>query len=179
MNIGRGKKNFSLPLPSLLLPLPLVPSAFRLPPSFSLLLSSLLFPPIRYIRYIRYTIRCRTSLTLMTTQETLFSKIIRKEIPADIVYEDDLALAFRDINPQAPVHILVIPKKPIPKLADAESGDHALMGHLLLTVKRVAEQLGLSNGYRVVINTGNDGGQTVDHLHLHILGGRHMKWPPG
>jgi len=115
----------------------------------------------------------------MTTQETLFSKIIRKEIPADIVYEDDLALAFRDINPQAPVHILVIPKKPIPKLADANSGDLALMGHLLLTVKLVAEQLGLTNGYRVVINTGNDGGQTVDHLHLHILGGRHMNWPPG
>jgi histidine triad (HIT) family protein len=115
----------------------------------------------------------------MTTQETLFSKIIRKEIPADIVYEDDLALAFRDINPQAPVHILVIPKKPIPKLADAESGDQDLMGHLLLTVKRVAEQLGLSNGYRVVINTGSDGGQTVDHLHLHILGGRQMNWPPG
>ncbi|MBE9165643.1 MULTISPECIES: histidine triad nucleotide-binding protein [Microcoleaceae] len=115
----------------------------------------------------------------MTTQETLFSKIIRKEIPADIVYEDDLALAFRDINPQAPVHILVIPKKPIPKLADAESGDQDLMGHLLLTVKRVAEQEGLSNGYRVAINTGNDGGQTVDHLHLHILGGRQMNWPPG
>ena len=115
----------------------------------------------------------------MTTQETLFSKIIRKEIPADIVYEDDLALAFRDIHPQAPVHILVIPKKPIPKLADANSGDIALMGHLLLTVKLVAEQLGLTNGYRVVINTGNDGGQTVDHLHLHILGGRQMKWPPG
>ncbi|MEG4284593.1 histidine triad nucleotide-binding protein [Microcoleus sp. A006_D1] len=115
----------------------------------------------------------------MTTQETLFSKIIRKEIPADIVYEDDLALAFRDIHPQAPVHILVIPKKPIPKLADANSGDLALMGHLLLTVKLVAEQLGLSNGYRVVINTGSDGGQTVDHLHLHILGGRHMNWPPG
>ncbi|MBE9097225.1 MULTISPECIES: histidine triad nucleotide-binding protein [unclassified Tychonema] len=115
----------------------------------------------------------------MTTQETLFSKIIRKEIPADIVYEDDLALAFRDINPQAPVHILVIPKKPIPKLADAESGDQDLMGHLLLTVKRVAEQEGLSNGYRVAINTGNDGGQTVHHLHLHILGGRQMNWPPG
>ena len=115
----------------------------------------------------------------MTTQETLFSKIIRKEIPADIVYEDDLALAFRDINPQAPVHILVIPKQPIAKLADAESKDHALMGHLLLTVKRVADQLGLSNGYRVVINSGSDGGQTVDHLHLHILGGRPMMWPPG
>ncbi|MBF2089162.1 MAG: histidine triad nucleotide-binding protein [Synechococcales cyanobacterium K44_A2020_017] len=111
--------------------------------------------------------------------ETLFSKIINREIPADIVYEDNLALAFRDIAPQAPVHILVIPKKPIPKLADAESQDHALMGHLLLTVKRVAEQEGLTNGYRVVINTGADGGQTVDHLHLHILGGRSMTWPPG
>ena len=115
----------------------------------------------------------------MTTHDTLFTKIIRREIPAEIVYEDDLTLAFKDINPQAPVHLLVIPKKPIPKLADAESQDHALMGHLLLTVKRVAEAAGLSNGYRVVINTGADGGQTVDHLHLHILGGRQMAWPPG
>jgi histidine triad (HIT) family protein len=111
--------------------------------------------------------------------ETIFSKIIRKEIPANIVYEDDLTIAFTDINPQAPVHILVIPKKPIPQLSAAQSEDHALMGHLLLTVKRVAEQAGLENGYRVVINNGDDGGQTVDHLHLHILGGRHMKWPPG
>lgn len=111
--------------------------------------------------------------------ETIFSKIIRREIPADIVYEDDLAIAFKDIHPQAPIHILVIPKQRIPKLADAESPDHALMGHLLLTVKRVAEQAGLTNGYRVVINNGDDGGQTVDHLHLHILGGRPMQWPPG
>lgn len=111
--------------------------------------------------------------------ETIFSKIIRKEIPADIVYEDNLALAFRDINPQAPVHILVIPKQPIAQLSDAESKDHALMGHLLLTAKRVAEQEGLTNGYRLVINTGADGGQTVYHLHLHILGGRPMTWPPG
>ncbi|MCM0594421.1 MAG: histidine triad nucleotide-binding protein [Gloeotrichia echinulata IR180] len=113
------------------------------------------------------------------TTETIFSKIIRREIPADIVYEDDLALAFKDVNPQAPVHILVIPKQPIAKLADAEPQDHALLGHLLLTVKRVAEQAGLENGYRVVINTGVDGGQTVYHLHLHILGGRHLAWPPG
>ncbi|AOX02141.1 histidine triad nucleotide-binding protein [Moorena producens PAL-8-15-08-1] len=111
--------------------------------------------------------------------ETIFSKIIRREIPADIVYEDDLALAFKDINPQAPVHILVIPKKPIPQLAAAESEDEALMGHLLLTAKQVAEQVGLTNGYRLVINNGADGGQTVDHLHLHILGQRQMKWPPG
>ncbi|MFH7027963.1 MAG: histidine triad nucleotide-binding protein [Heteroscytonema crispum UTEX LB 1556] len=113
------------------------------------------------------------------TTETIFSKIIRREIRADIVYEDDLALAFKDVHPQAPVHILVIPKKAIAKLADAESQDHALMGHLLLTVKRVAEQVGLTDGYRVVINTGPDGGQTVYHLHLHILGGRQMSWPPG
>lgn len=111
--------------------------------------------------------------------ETIFSKIIRKEIPADIVYEDNLAIAFKDVNPQAPVHILVIPKEPIAKLSDAESKDHALMGHLLLTVKRVAEQAGLNDGYRVVINTGPDGGQTVYHLHIHILGGRPMEWPPG
>lgn len=115
----------------------------------------------------------------MTAQDTIFGKIIRREIPADIVYEDDLALAFRDINPQAPVHILVIPKKPIVKLADAEPEDHKILGHLLLIVKRVAEQAGLENGYRVVINNGPDGGQTVYHLHLHILGGRQMAWPPG
>ncbi|MBD1880175.1 histidine triad nucleotide-binding protein [Coleofasciculus sp. FACHB-T130] len=113
------------------------------------------------------------------TTETIFSKIIRREIPADIVYEDDLALAFKDIQPQAPVHILVIPKQPIRQLADADSQDRDLLGHLLLIVKNVAEKAGLDNGYRVVINTGSDGGQTVPHLHLHILGGRQMKWPPG
>lgn len=116
---------------------------------------------------------------MTAANDTLFGKIIRKEIPADIVYEDNLCLAFRDIAPQAPVHILVIPKQAIAKLADAEPKDHALMGHLLLVVKRVAEQEGLTNGYRTVINTGVDGGQTVYHLHLHILGGRPMDWPPG
>ena len=115
----------------------------------------------------------------MSETDTIFGKIIRREIPADIVYEDELALAFRDIQPQAPVHILVIPKQPIAKLSDAESQDHRLMGHLLLTAKRVADQAGLTNGYRVVINTGAEGGQTVDHLHLHILGGRSLQWPPG
>lgn len=113
------------------------------------------------------------------TSDTIFGKIIRREIPADIVYEDNLCLAFRDVNPQAPVHVLIIPKQPIAKLADAESQDHALMGHLLLTAKRVADQLELTNGYRVVINTGEDGGQTVYHLHLHLMGGRAMGWPPG
>ncbi len=115
----------------------------------------------------------------MTNQDTIFGKIIRREISADIVYEDDLALAFRDVNPQAPVHILVIPKKPIPKLSDAQSDDTELLGHLLQTVKKVAENEKLTNGYRVVINTGNDGGQTVFHMHLHILGGRPLSWPPG
>ena len=111
--------------------------------------------------------------------ETIFSKIIRKEIPANIVYEDDLALAFTDVNPQAPVHILVIPKKPIVNLATAEPEDQALLGHLLLIVQKVAAQTGLENGYRIVMNTGVDGGQTVHHLHIHILGGRSMSWPPG
>lgn len=111
---------------------------------------------------------------------TIFGKIIRKEISANIVYEDDLCLAFTDISPQAPTHILVIPKNPIPKLSDVTAADKELLGHLLLTVKKVAEQAGLAeNGYRVVINTGNDGGQTVFHLHMHILGGRSMVWPPG
>ena len=111
--------------------------------------------------------------------ETIFSKIIKREIPADIVYEDDLAIAFKDITPQAPVHIIIIPKKPISQLAAAESEDEALLGHLLLTAKGVAQQVGLTNGYRLVINNGSDGGQTVYHLHLHILGGREMGWPPG
>ena len=111
--------------------------------------------------------------------DTIFGKIIRREIPADIVYEDEQTLAFRDVNPQAPTHILVIPKKPIPRLSEAAPEDTALMGHLLMTVQKVAEQENLSNGYRVVINNGADGGQTVDHLHLHILGDRSMTWPPG
>ena len=112
-------------------------------------------------------------------KETIFSKIIRKEIPADIVYEDDLALAFRDVAPQAPVHILVIPKQPIVSISEATDADADLLGHLLLTVKRVATQQGLEEGYRIVINTGKDGGQTVFHLHLHLLGKRPMSWPPG
>lgn len=111
--------------------------------------------------------------------ETIFSKIIRREIPADIVYEDDLAIAFKDITPKAPVHILVIPKEPIAQLSHTEAQHHTLMGHLLLTAKRVAEQVGLDNGYRIVINNGPDGGQSVSHLHLHVLGGRQMQWPPG
>jgi histidine triad (HIT) family protein len=111
---------------------------------------------------------------------TIFKKIIHREIPAEIVLEDDLCLAFRDISPQAPSHILLVPKKEIASLATADASDHSLMGHLLLKAAEVARHEGLvENGYRVVINTGDDGGQSVDHLHLHILGGRHMDWPPG
>lgn len=111
--------------------------------------------------------------------ETIFSKIIDRQIPADIVYEDDLCLAFRDVNPQAPVHILVIPKKPIAMLSEVQTEDRELLGHLLLAAKQIAKQERLDNGYRLVINNGADGGQTVFHLHLHILGGRSLTWPPG
>ena len=111
---------------------------------------------------------------------TIFKKIIDREIEAEIVYEDDLCLAFRDVNPQAPTHVLIVPKKEITSLAAAGPSDHTLMGHLLLKAAEVAENEGLlENGFRVVINTGDHGGQTVDHLHLHILGGRPMHWPPG
>ena len=111
---------------------------------------------------------------------TIFAKIIRKEIPAQIVYEDELALAFRDIQPVAPAHILVIPKQPIPSLADATASDAALLGHLMIVAARVAAEQGLAaTGYRVVTNVGADAGQSVFHLHLHIIGGRPLHWPPG
>lgn len=119
------------------------------------------------------------SVTGTMSEDTIFSKIIRKEIPADIVYEDELCLAFRDISPQAPTHILIIPKKVIPRLTDTVEQDKELLGHMLLTVKSIAEKEGLSNGYRVVINTDQDAGQTVFHLHMHLLGGRSLSWPPG
>ncbi len=110
---------------------------------------------------------------------TLFSKIISREIPADIVYEDERCLAFRDINPQAPVHVLLIPKQEIPQLVDAGAGDQALLGHLLLAAGKVARQLGVGDAFRLVVNNGADAGQTVFHLHLHILAGRPLHWPPG
>lgn len=111
---------------------------------------------------------------------TLFEKIIARQIPADIVYEDDLVLALRDIKPSAPVHILVIPKKVIPRIAEAEPDDHKVLGHILLKAAEIAEKAGLKeSGYRLVINNGPDAGESVPHLHLHILGGRHMSWPPG
>lgn len=111
--------------------------------------------------------------------KTIFAKIIDREIPAKIVYEDDQCLAFHDIAPQAPVHVLVIPKRPIPSLAVAQAGDTSLLGHLCWVAKELAVRLQLDRGYRVVVNCGPDGGQSVDHLHLHLLGGRQMTWPPG
>jgi histidine triad (HIT) family protein len=111
--------------------------------------------------------------------KTIFAKIIDREIPADIVFEDDLSLAFRDVNPQAPTHVLVIPKREITSIASADDEDAALLGHLMIVARRVAEQLDLGGGYRLVINCGADGGQTVDHLHVHLLGGRPLSWPPG
>lgn len=116
---------------------------------------------------------------MTSTPDTIFGKIIRREIPAHIVYEDELALAFTDVNPQAPTHILVIPKKPIVNLATAQAEDQELLGHLLLTAQKVAQIAGLEQGYRIVMNVGQDGGQTVHHLHIHILGGRSLSWPPG
>ena len=111
---------------------------------------------------------------------TLFEKIIARQIPARIVYEDDLVLAMHDIHPQSPIHVLIIPKKPIPRIAEAQPEDQPLLGHLLLKAAEVAAQLGLSeSGYRLVINNGPDGGESVPHLHCHILGGRPMGWPPG
>ncbi len=112
--------------------------------------------------------------------KTLFEKIAAREIPANIVYEDDKVVAFRDISPQAPTHILIVPRKAIQRIAQAQAEDQQLLGHLLLKAAEVAKQVGLEeNGYRLVINNGRDGGETVPHLHCHILGGRHLGWPPG
>ena len=114
------------------------------------------------------------------SEETIFSKIIRREIPADIVHEDDQCLAFRDIQPQAPTHILVIPKKIIAGVQCAAADDVALLGHLLFTARQIARAEGIAtDGFRLVINAGDNGGQTVDHLHVHLLGGRPLRWPPG
>ncbi len=112
--------------------------------------------------------------------DTIFGKIIRREIPANIVYEDDLSLAFHDVQPQAPVHVLVIPKKPIPSLDDATQEDVQILGHLQWVAQQVARKFDLQkNGYRVVTNIGADGGQSVHHIHYHVLGGRPLTWPPG
>jgi histidine triad (HIT) family protein len=113
------------------------------------------------------------------SQKTIFQRIIDREIPANIVFEDDRCVAFHDVAPKAPTHVLVIPKHPIPSVADIEDRQADLIAHLWLVIRDVAKQLGLENGYRVVVNCGPDGGQSVDHLHFHLLGGRQMTWPPG
>lgn len=113
------------------------------------------------------------------SEKNVFQKIIDRDIPADILYEDDQCLAFRDIDPQAPTHLLVVPKKAIPSLDQLGEEDQPLIGHLYGVIRDLAKQLNLSGGYRVVANCGPDGGQQVDHLHLHLLGGRTMHWPPG
>lgn len=110
---------------------------------------------------------------------TIFEKIISGEIPAEILQQDELCLVIRDIDPQSPTHLLVIPKKVIPRIGNAQKEDQATLGHLLLVAAEVAEQEKLEAGYRIVINNGSDGGETVPHLHVHVLGGRPMKWPPG
>ena len=112
-------------------------------------------------------------------EETIFSKIIRKELPADIVYEDDICLAFRDVKPQAPIHILIIPKQPIAKIVDSQTEDREILGHLLFTAGEVARQEGCDDAFRLVINNGVEAGQTVFHLHVHLLAGRPFSWPPG
>jgi histidine triad (HIT) family protein len=112
-------------------------------------------------------------------KDNLFQKIIDRQVKADIVYEDDRCLAFRDINPQAPVHVLIIPRKVIPTHGDLTEADRELLGHLHLVAARLAEQLGVQDGYRLVINCQDRAGQSVPHLHMHLLGGRDMRWPPG
>lgn len=114
------------------------------------------------------------------SSDTVFGAIVRGEIPADIVYEDERCIAFRDLNPQAPTHVLVIPRVGISGLQQADQADAALLGHLMQTAQTVARQEGLEqDGWRMVVNVGEAGGQTVEHLHLHVLGGRQMTWPPG
>ncbi|XP_031566207.1 histidine triad nucleotide-binding protein 1-like [Actinia tenebrosa] len=115
----------------------------------------------------------------MAEGDTIFAKIIRKEIPSEFLHEDDQCIAIKDINAQAPTHLLIIPKKPIPQLSKADDDDEQVLGHLLIVAKKVAEKLSLGNGYRIVINDGADGGQEVMHIHVHLLGGRKMEWPPG
>ncbi len=110
---------------------------------------------------------------------TIFEKIVAREIPARIIWEDDDAIAFHDVDPQAPVHVLIVPKRIITRLAEATDGDQAMLGKLLLIARDVAKKLTLSNGYRVVINNGPDAGESVPHLHVHVLGERALAWPPG
>ena len=113
------------------------------------------------------------------TEKTLFQKIMAREEPGDILYEDALCVALRDINPQAPTHVLIVPRKPIPTLDDLTEEDEPLIGHLFLVAQKIAAEESLTGGYRTVFNNGSDAQQTVAHIHLHLIGGRSMSWPPG
>lgn len=121
----------------------------------------------------------KKSSYVITDKDTLFGKFIRKEIPCKFFYEDELCVAFHDIHPQAPVHFLVVPKKPIKRLSNVNIRDKPLLGHLLYVASDLAKDLRLHRGYRVVINNGRLGAQSIYHLHLHVLGGRQLQWPPG
>jgi histidine triad (HIT) family protein len=130
----------------------------------------------------KFLVIARKSVSLLYTKRAmscLFCKIVDGSIPSTAVYQDEQCYAFADLHPQAPVHILITPRKHIASLADSTEGDRALLGHLLWTAARIARDKGLANGYRVVVNAGEDGGQSVDHLHVHLLGGRPLTWPPG
>lgn len=115
----------------------------------------------------------------MSTPKTLFQKIADREIPAKLIHEDAVCVAFHDISPQAPTHVLVVPRKPIARVAEASAVDQATLGHLLLVAAELSRQLNLAKGFRIVINNGPDGGESVPHLHVHLLGGRALSWPPG
>jgi histidine triad (HIT) family protein len=113
-------------------------------------------------------------------EETVFSKIIEKKVPAEIIYEDEEVVAFKDINPQAPVHVLIVPRKPIPKLTDADESDTAILGKIVMIARQIAKDFNLDQeGFRLLLNEGKNGGQTIYHLHFHLLGGRRLMWPPG
>ncbi|MCK4558470.1 MAG: histidine triad nucleotide-binding protein [Calditrichia bacterium] len=113
-------------------------------------------------------------------EETIFSQIIDKKKPAEIIFEDEEVIAFKDINPQAPVHVLIVPRKPIPKLTDADESDTAILGKMVMVARQIAKDFGLDeDGFRLLLNEGKNGGQTIYHLHFHLLGGRRLMWPPG
>ncbi|XP_034940284.1 histidine triad nucleotide-binding protein 1 [Chelonus insularis] len=138
-----------------------------------------LYQPASFLPIRKMASEVEKAQSAAPADDTIFGKILRKEIPCTFIYEDDQCVAFNDVNPQAPKHFLVIPRKPIAQLFTAEDGDEALLGHLMNVARKVAKQEGLDNGFRLVINNGRDGAQSVYHLHLHVLGGRQMQWPPG
>uniref|UniRef100_A0A1W7RAD6 HIT domain-containing protein n=1 Tax=Hadrurus spadix TaxID=141984 RepID=A0A1W7RAD6_9SCOR len=133
----------------------------------------------RFVAFRTMATEVERAQLAMRTGDTVFGKILRKEIPCKFIYEDDMCVAFHDLNPQAPVHFLVIPKKCIPQLSKANEDDEKLLGHLMVVAQKVAKQQNLSRGFRLVVNDGPEGCQSVYHLHLHVLGGRQMSWPPG